>query len=69
MNLTVKSVTGPRWANADHTTIGCTVQFNEIPEALPFGARADDSMDYGRQLFADLVAGKYGAIAEYSPPA
>lgn len=66
--LTVKSVVDPKWGDADHTIIDCKVTFNELDETMPFGARANDSMDYGAQLFADLSAGKYGVIAEFVAP-
>jgi len=34
---------------------------------LPFTADSTDVEAHGRQIFADLVAGKYGPIAEYIP--
>lgn len=68
MSLTIKAVANAQWADAAHTAIRCDVQFNEIDGANPFCASADDPMDYGAQLFADLAAGKYGAIAEYVAP-
>lgn len=36
------------------------------PRYLPFTAAAHDSMDYGRQLYADLVAGKYGPVTPFT---
>ncbi|MBV6304948.1 hypothetical protein KVP10_08610 [Candidimonas humi] len=68
MSLTVKSVVSPQWADADHTSVKCDVVFNELDGTHPFCARADDPMPYGAQLFTDLVAGKYGTIAEYVAP-
>jgi hypothetical protein len=31
---------------------------------LKFVASPNDVMGYGREIYADLIAGKYGAIAE-----
>ncbi|EAY4773685.1 DUF4376 domain-containing protein [Salmonella enterica] len=36
------------------------------PRYLPYTAAEHDSMDYGRQLFADLKAGKYGPVAPFT---
>jgi hypothetical protein len=35
---------------------------------LPFSASQDDVEAHGYAIFADIVAGKYGPIAEYLPP-
>jgi hypothetical protein len=43
-----------------------TSQFGD--EILPFTASANDVEAHGRGIFADIVAGKYGPIAEYVPP-
>lgn len=69
MQTTLTSVLNPRWANEEHTMIDCeitTSQFGE--EVLPFTASSTDPEAHGRGIFADLVAGVYGAIAEYVPP-
>ncbi|EHJ3657729.1 DUF4376 domain-containing protein [Salmonella enterica] len=53
-------------------TITAEVRFdNELnpegkPFYLPFTAAAHDPMDYGRQLYADLVAGKYGIVTPFT---
>lgn len=70
MNATLTSVSNPRWANFEHTGIVCDITTSQFgDEVLPFLARPDDVEAHGRQIFADLVAGKYGPIAEYTPPA
>ncbi|EAQ6132353.1 DUF4376 domain-containing protein, partial [Salmonella enterica] len=38
----------------------------KTPKYLPFTASETDSTDYGRQLFADLKAGKYGAVTPFT---
>ncbi|AXC64653.1 hypothetical protein DOE63_02735 [Salmonella enterica subsp. diarizonae serovar 59:z10:-] len=56
----------------DNGTITAEVQFegetdsDGKPLYLPFTAAAHDSMDYGRQLYADLVAGKYGSVTPFT---
>lgn len=54
-------------------TIDADVLFDDVFESdgktpmwLPFTAAEHDPMDYGRQLFADLVAGKYGPVAPFT---
>jgi short-subunit dehydrogenase len=36
--------------------------------ALPFTATANDSMDYGRQIYTAALNGTYGPVADYVPP-
>jgi hypothetical protein len=43
-----------------------TSQFGD--EVLPFTSAQNDVEAHGRAIFADLVAGVYGPIAEYVPP-
>ena len=60
----------PRWANAEHTAVDCVITTSQFgQEQLPFTASANDSEPHGRVIFADLVAGVYGDIAAYEPPA
>lgn len=57
----------------ENGTINAEVLFSDAfepdgktPKYLPFTASETDSMDYGRQLFADLKAGKYGAVTPFT---
>jgi hypothetical protein len=69
MQTILKSLTNPRWANAEQTMIDCEITTSQFgDEALPFTASAIDTEAHGQAIFADLVAGKYGPIAEYLPP-
>lgn len=62
MNYT--SVTNPVWS-ADHTAITVEVIFPDYsPSPVKFNAMESDPMPYGAQLFNELVALKYGPIAE-----
>lgn len=68
MQTTLTSVINPRWANADQTIIDCEIATSQFgDEVLPFTANSNDVEAHGRQIFADLVAGKYGPIGEYVP--
>lgn len=63
----VSTVTNAIWADEAKTHIVCLVTFTAKPgEARPFGASATDSMEHGRQIFNDLINGKYGEIKPYS---
>lgn len=63
------SLTNPRWSNAEQTTIDCDITTSQFgDEVLPFTANPTDCELHGRAIFADIVAGNYGPIAEYVPP-
>jgi hypothetical protein len=63
------SLSNPRWADAEHTMIDCDITTSQFgDEVLPFTASANDVEAHGRAIFADIVAGNYGEIAEYVPP-
>jgi len=69
MQAILTSVANPRWADAEHTMINCNITTSQFgAEVLPFSANQNDVEAHGRAMFADLVAGKYGPIAEYVPP-
>jgi hypothetical protein len=55
-------------ANETNTSINCDVKFDVFSDYLPFTSTSTDPEEYGRQLYADLQAGKYGPIAPYVPP-
>ncbi len=62
-------VLNPTWANAEHTTINCDVDFDDLREELvPFAANATGDYEHSHKIFAECVAGKYGSIAEYVAP-
>lgn len=69
MQSILTSLTNPRWANAEQTMIDCEITTSQFgDEVLPFTASATDVEAHGRSIFADIVAGTYGPIAEYVPP-
>lgn len=69
MQTILNSVTSPRWSNAEHTRIDCTITTSQFGgEQLPFTADSQDVEAHGRSIFAAIVAGEYGPIEEYAPP-
>ena len=69
MQALLTSVSNPRWADAEHTMIDCTITTSQLGDVvLPFTASPTDIEAHGRAIFADLVAGVYGPIAEYVAP-
>lgn len=69
MKINLISLTNPRWANEEQTMIDCEITTSQFgDEVLPFTASSNDVEAHGRAIFADIVAGKYGGIAEYVPP-
>lgn len=68
MQSALTSLTNPQWVNLEHTTINCDITTSQFGnEVLPFTASPDDVEPHGRAIFADIVAGVYGQIAEYAP--
>lgn len=49
--------------------IDLVVLFSEIGEEIHFTAASDDIEAHGRELYARTVAGEFGPIAPYIPPA
>jgi hypothetical protein len=69
MSKFYSQVKNPIWANAEHTTINCEVNFNHLlDEFVPFTADPTDIMEYSKTIFDECVAGQYGEIAEYVAP-
>ena len=65
MQAQLTSLLNPRWANAEQTMIDCEIMTSQFgDEVLPFTASATDCEPHGRAIFADIVDGKYGPIAE-----
>lgn len=58
------SVANPVWFDAAHSMIVVDVVFPGLGQTpVKFNASPRDSMEYGRAIYADIIAGKYGAIA------
>ncbi|EIZ6014786.1 hypothetical protein MPB54_005018, partial [Salmonella enterica] len=54
----------------ENGTISAKVLFGDAdsksPKYIPFTASETDSTAYGRQLFTDLKAGKYGPVTPFT---
>lgn len=62
-------VTSPIWANAEHTTINCDVDFNDLKEEVVlFTAVASGDYDHSHEIYARCLSGEFGEIAEYVAP-
>ena len=61
------SVANPVWFDSAHNMVVVDVVFPRLGETpVKFNASPNDSMSYGREIYADIIAGKYGAIAEHT---
>lgn len=66
--MNIQYVKDAIYVDKEHTTIDCIVKFAELEQEVPFHACRDDVEAHGRQLFDDLINGKYGAIADWPEP-
>lgn len=67
--ITIEWVKNPVYTDNTGQVINLFVKFVEFNDPVQFAATSYDSEDYGRQLYANAVAGQYGPIAPYVPPA
>ena len=67
--MKIINVKDPVWSCNEKVAIDCTILVEQFPDLeLPFRASPTDFEEHGRNLFSDIVAGKYGAIADYVAP-
>lgn len=66
---TVENVIEPKYVNASGTAIDCKVKFTEFNDFVPFCATSYDVEPYGIQIYNNCVAGIYGPVAPFVPPA
>jgi hypothetical protein len=69
MQRTFQYLDSPVFANQEGTAINATVKFAELPMEVPFTATPHDEFAHGRDLYARLMAGEFGNVAPYVPPA
>ena len=62
------NASAPVWANPQMTAIDLIVDHPEFGP-IPFTADPDDVEAHGRDLYARAVAGDFGPIGAYEPPA
>ena len=65
------TVKNPKWADFEQTMIDCEVNFDDlVEEFVPFTAVPEhDPHQHTHDIFARCVAGEFGAVAPYTPPA
>lgn len=65
-----KTVRNLQWANRAQSVINCEVDFDDlVEEFVPFSASATDMYEHTKDIFTRAIAGDFGQIAEYVPPA
>lgn len=67
--MKITSVLNPVWITPENNVILCDIKVDIYGnEIMKFSASPLDSEEHGRVLFAELIAGVYGEIAEYVAP-
>lgn len=67
--FTIQYVKDLKWFNAEHTMFDCVVKYAEFDEEHPSGINATDPYAHIQEIWAKGIAGEYGVIVEYVPPA
>lgn len=66
--MNYSTVTNLTWADTENTVINCVVDIEGLGP-VPFSAVADGDYAHTHEIFARAVAGEFGPIAAYQPPA
>jgi len=67
---TVNAARNPKWADKEQTSIDLEVDFDELDEEyVEFNAHPNDIVSWGPDLYNRAIAGEFGDIAAYQPPA
>ena len=70
MTITYTDARNPRWADIGQTYIELEVNFDNLEEEyVPFAANPNDSMAHGVEIYNRAVAGDFGEVGAYIPPA
>lgn len=67
--LTIEYAKDLKWCNAEYTLFECIVKYEEFVDEMPCGVNAVDPYSHIQELWTKGIAGEYGPIAEYVPPA
>jgi len=68
MPYTYSKVSNPRYSDEKKSGVVLTVHFDHLSKPHPFLAVPHDTEPHGKQLYAEAIAGKFGAIAPYVAP-
>jgi hypothetical protein len=59
------SISNPIWTDATRTMVTIDIVFPALGDAsVKFNASQNDVMPHGRAIYAELIAGTHGVIAE-----
>lgn len=67
--FTVNYVKSPKWADEQHSMFECIVKFEEFADEMPFGCNSTDVYEHTKEVWNRALAGEFGEISEYVPPA
>ncbi|EBG9351194.1 DUF4376 domain-containing protein [Salmonella enterica] len=62
----MKIVTAKNGFYNEDGSINCLAHFEGFDDFMPFTSSPDDTEEHGRQLYADLKAGKYGPVTPFT---
>lgn len=65
--MNIVDVVALKWLNSEHTMLGgtaVTTEFGSVPVCI----HENYDLEYGRKLWDDALAGKYGPIHDYIAP-
>jgi hypothetical protein len=54
-----------KYADENNESVNCFVKFDAFLDFIPFTAKKDDSMDYGRQILQECLDGIWGIIQPF----
>lgn len=63
----IKSISRAVYTSGDKSSIDCVIEFDTIGFPVPFTACATDIEQHGLDVYAALISGTYGKIADYVP--
>lgn len=66
--FTIEYVKDLMWESEEKQTFSCKVKYAEFPVEHPAGINPNDIYDHIKEIWANGIAGKYGPIADYTPP-
>lgn len=68
-NFEIESVKDCVWRDAEHTLFDCMVKYKQFDEEHPSTIVENDKNEHITTIWKNALAGEYGEIKEYEPPA